>query len=138
VVISGSVAACERAVNVATEMGLRPTPLKVAGAFHSPFMQPAADRLAKALDQMDWHQPTVAVLSNVTGQPHKITDTDAIKARLVEQLTSPVRWAQSMQWAAANLPGRYVELAPGKVLAGLMRRIDRDTKVENFAQPKED
>lgn len=135
VVISGSLGACERAVAVATEMGLRPTPLKVAGAFHSPFMQPAADRLAKALDQVDWQTPTATVLSNVTAQPHKLSDIASIKASLVEQLTSPVRWSQSMAWATANLPGRYVELAPGKVLSGLMRRIDRNTKVDNFAEP---
>lgn len=135
VVISGSVAACERAVGVATEMGLRPTPLKVAGAFHSPFMQPAADRLAQALDQVQWQTPNAAVLSNVTALPHDLSDISVIKTRLVDQLTSPVRWSQSMQWAAANLPGRYVELAPSKVLSGLMRRIDRNIKVENFAEP---
>lgn len=135
VVISGSLAACERAVAVATEIGLRPTPLSVAGAFHSPLMQPAADRLAKALDQVDWQKPTATVLSNVTAQPHNLNDIDSIKTRLVEQLTSPVRWSQSMQWATGNLPGRYIELAPGKVLSGLMRRIDRATKVENFAEP---
>lgn len=137
VVISGDVAACERAMPIATEMGFKPTPLTVAGAFHSPIMQPAADKLAAALDEVTWKLPGVPVLSNVTGEPHA-KDVDAIKQRLVEQLTHPVRWSQSMQWAAANLPGRYVELAPGKVLAGLMRRIDRDTKVENYAEPKSD
>ncbi|MBB6428568.1 ACP S-malonyltransferase [Algisphaera agarilytica] len=136
VVVSGSVDACERAVDVASEMGFKPTPLTVAGAFHSPLMQPAADRLSEALDKVQWNTPNVPVISNVTGEPHDINDVDSIKANLVAQLTSPVRWSQSMQWAAANLPGRYVELAPGKVLSGLMRRIDRGTKVENFNEPK--
>jgi [acyl-carrier-protein] S-malonyltransferase len=138
VVISGSQAACERAQVVASRMGLRATALVVAGAFHSPLMQPAADRLAEALDAAEWHVPRVPVLSNVTAQPHDGRDINSIKQRLVEQLTKPVRWSESMQWAAANLgtDRRYVELAPGKVLSGLMRRIDRNVKVENHAQPE--
>ncbi|MEM1108612.1 MAG: ACP S-malonyltransferase [Planctomycetota bacterium] len=138
VVVSGSVDACERAVDVASEMGFKPTPLTVAGAFHSPLMQPAADRLSEALDKVQWNTPNVPVISNVTGQPHHNNDVDSIKAGLVAQLTSPVRWTQSMQWAVANFEAgtRYVELAPGKVLSGLMRRIDRGTKVENFNEPK--
>lgn len=136
VVVSGSVDACEKAVEVAGEMGFKPTPLAVAGAFHSPLMQPAADRLGAALDKVQWNTPNVPVLSNVTAKPHDGGDLDSIKANLVAQLTSPVRWSQSMQWAAGEMPGRYVELAPGKVLSGLMRRIDRGTKVENFNEPK--
>ena len=139
VVVSGSVDACEKAVEVASEMGFKPTPLTVAGAFHSPLMQPAADRLGEALDKVQWSTPNVPVISNVTGRPHDLHDLDSIKANLVAQLTSPVRWTQSMQWAVADLPsggGRYIELAPGKVLSGLMRRIDRGTKVENFNEPK--
>lgn len=134
VVVSGSIDACERAVGVASEMGFKPTPLTVAGAFHSPLMQPAADRLSESLDKVQWNLPNVPVLSNVTGLPHE-EDVSSIKAKLVDQLTHPVRWSQSMQWAVANLPGRFVETAPGKVLSGLMRRIDRGTKVENFDTP---
>lgn len=134
VVVSGSVKACELAAKLAEDASLKPTPLSVAGAFHSRIMQPAADKLAAALDGVNWSVPRCTVLSNVTGLPHEM-DVSAIKQRLVEQLTSPVRWSQSMQWAAANLPGRYVEPAPGKVLTGLMRRIDRSVKVENHAEP---
>jgi len=135
VVVSGSVDACERAVAEAEKMGLRPTPLTVAGAFHSPLMQPAADRLAAALDKVNWNLPNVPVYSNVTAAVHE-HDIASIKQRLVDQLTSPVRWSQSMQ-AAANdhADTRYVELAPGKVLSGLMRRIERKIKVENFDTP---
>lgn len=135
IVISGSLAACERAVIVAEKLGLRATPLTVAGAFHSPLMQPAADRLAQALDGVAWNTPSVPVYSNVTGAPHDRGDVESIKRRLVEQLTSPVRWSESIQAAVKEMPGRFVELAPGKVLSGLMRRIDRGTKVENFAEP---
>lgn len=135
IVISGSRAACDRSLGVAEKMGIRATRLKVAGAFHSPLMQPAADRLAQALEAVDWQIPAVPVLSNVTGQLHEQNDIASIKRRLVEQLTQPVRWAQNMAWAAAHFKGRFVELPPGKVLSGLMRRIDRKTKVENLAEP---
>ena len=139
VVISGSIAACFRAVEIAGEMGLKATPLKVAGAFHSPLMQPAAERLAAALDEVRWNRPKIPVISNVTAQPHDAHNIDSIKKRLVEQLTSPVRWEHSMVWAIAHTPAgvRYIELeAPNKVLMGLMRRIDRAVKVENFAEPQ--
>ena len=134
IVISGSLEACQQAVDVAGDLSIKATALKVAGAFHSPLMQPAADRLAKALDQVAWNRPNTTVLSNVTGQPHDASDIESIKSRLVEQLTSPVHWSQSMSWAVAQLQGSYVELAPGKVLAGLMRRIDRNIRVTNHAE----
>jgi [acyl-carrier-protein] S-malonyltransferase len=135
VVVSGSKDACDRALEVAERMELRATPLNVAGAFHSPLMQPAADRLAEALEQVNWQTFETTVLSNVTGQPHDGHELTSIKQRLVEQLTNPVRWADDMQWAIEHLTGRYVELPPGKVLSGLMRRIDKKTKVQNFAEP---
>ena len=135
IVISGSQTACDRAVEDAQSVGVNAKPLKVAGAFHSPLMEPAALRLAEALEQVDWSTPAVPVVSNVTALPHDAGDTGSIKKRLVEQVTSPVRWTQSMQWMAKNVQGRYVELAPGKVLSGLMRRIDRNIKVVNCAQP---
>ena len=88
-----------------------------------------------ALEQVDWRTPAVTVMSNVTGQPHDAADIDSIKRRLVEQLTSPVRWGDCMTWAIANIPGRFVETAPGKVLAGLMKRIDRSRKVQSCPKP---
>ena len=136
IVVSGDSAACERAAKVAEEMSLRCSPLTVAGAFHSPIMQSAADRLAAALEDVDWRSPKATVLANVTGAPHE-ADISTIKQRLVDQLTSPVRWAQSMQRAAADYADhRFIELAPGKVLSGLMRKTERKVKVQNFAEPK--
>lgn len=135
VVLSGSKAACERAASAAEELGLKATPLSVAGAFHSPLMEPAAERLGAALERVKWAEPSLPVYSNVTARPHEPAP-DAIRQRLVEQLTHPVRWQQSVEHLLEAYPGhRYVELAPGKVLAGLMRRIDRKTKVENHAEP---
>jgi len=135
IVISGSSAACKRSLAVAEKMGLRATALTVTGAFHSPLMQPAADRLAAALDDVSWSTLTVPVVSNVTAQPHSEGNFDSIKSLLVRQLTDSVRWSESMSWMIANVSGDYVELAPGKVLSGLMRRIDRKTKVANHAEP---
>lgn len=137
VVLSGDHDACRRAAELAGNLGFKATPLQVAGAFHSPIMKPAADHLAEALKQADWRQPVIPVIANITARPHS-DDLAQIRQRLVDQLTSPVRWSQSMQWTTANLTGEYVELAPGKVLAGLMRRIDRNAKVCNFAEPAKD
>jgi|MGYP002780937612 [acyl-carrier-protein] S-malonyltransferase len=136
IVLSGHKTACERAATVAGEMGLRATVLTVAGAFHSPLMQPAADRLRAALEKTPVRAPRCPVISNVTAQPHA-PDAGSIRQRLVEQLTSPVRWAQSCAalgaaHALAGSPSRgaeFHELAPGKTLAGLMRRIDKNVKV---------
>jgi [acyl-carrier-protein] S-malonyltransferase len=133
IVVSGSLAACDRAVTVAGEMGLRATKLAVAGAFHSPIMAPAAERLAAALGRTEIKPPRCPVISNVTGQAHAAsagtTIEDEIRLRLVEQLTSPVRWAQGCVWMNQRWGAQRHELAPGATLAGLMRRIDRETKV---------
>jgi len=136
IVLSGSEAACQRAYIVARKVGLRAQMLDVVGAFHSSLMQPAADRLAQALDETDWSLPRIPVASNVTAQLHE-NDIGTIKRKLVEQLTSPVRWSDSMQWLIANMANcQFVELAPGKVLSGLMRRIDRQYKVLSHTEPQ--
>lgn len=136
VVVSGSVDACERVVPIASDMGFKPTPLTVAGAFHSPIMQPAAERLAAAMDEMTWDAPKLPVMSNVTGELHEAS-VESIREKLVQQLTAPVRWSQSMQLATKDFSeAQFIELAPGKVLSGLMRRIDRGTKVANYAEAK--
>ena len=133
IVISGSKAACERSLIEAGKIGIRATAIPVAGAFHSPLMQPAADRMADALARVTFHPPRVPVPSNVTGKPHG-NETNEIKRLLVEQITSPVRWEKNVRWLVENVKGRYIEPAPGKVLTGLMRRIEKAVKVENFAE----
>ncbi len=141
IVISGGREACERAVQIGGERGMRLTPLSVAGAFHSPYMAPAATRLEEALGKVEIKAPQSLVMSNVTAMPYfeaGATPSDpaaTIRQRLVEQLTHPVLWAQSCQWLVSNVSGEYHELAPGKVLAGLMRRIDRGTKVQRHDEP---
>lgn len=141
VVISGSIQACRRAVEVAGQRGLRAAPLPVAGAFHSPLMEPAAARLAAALAKTPMKPPVCPVASNVTGKGHETapesgrTIEDTIRTRLVDQLTMPVRWDEGCRWLAANIRGQWHELAPGKTLMGLMRRIDKTIKVETHDEP---
>ncbi len=140
IVISGSKAACEKSLAVASALGVKATALKVAGAFHSPIMKPAAERLSAALDQVQWARPSCPVLSNVTGLAHDGENPESIKEKLVQQLTSPVRWEECVRWLIAKAsPGtgaRFVELSPNKSLSGMMRRIDKAVKVENFAEPE--
>ena len=141
VVLSGSMVAIDRAATAATEKGLRSAVLPVAGAFHSPLMAPAAQRLAQALAKTDIRDPRCPVVSNVTPQPHGPaggrTMADSIRQRLVEQLTSPVRWEQSCRTLiSAGGSAEFHELAPGATLAGLMRRIDKPTKVTSHDKPE--
>ncbi|TVQ63976.1 MAG: ACP S-malonyltransferase [Phycisphaerales bacterium] len=138
IVISGHAEACQRAADAAPEFGCKATPLVVAGAFHSPLMQPAADRLAEALARTDLRAPRCPVYSNVTGEPHE-ADPASIRSRLIEQLTSPVRWAQACAKMHADGlltdPNHVHELAPGKTLAGIMRRIERTVQVQSHDDP---
>lgn len=129
IVLSGDAGACQRAENVAKDKGIRAVALQVAGAFHSPIMQPAADALAGALSEVTIAPPRVPVWSNVTAKPHD-TDEDEIRAKLAEQLTSPVRWADSFAAMTESHPDAPVhEMAPGKTLAGMAKRINRKVKV---------
>jgi [acyl-carrier-protein] S-malonyltransferase len=142
IVVSGSAAACDRAVEVASRMGLRASRLQVAGAFHSPLMAPAAEGMAKALEEVEIEPLSTIVYSNVTGEPHDPANPELLKQRLIEQLTSPVRWSQDCASLAAALgdtaeehrPNVH-ELAPGKVLKGLFRRIDKNVEVISHDQP---
>lgn len=136
IVLSGSKPACERAVAIASEMGHRATVLTVAGAFHSDLMAPAAERMAEALDECSFSTPKCPVVSNVTAEPHDAEHLDRMKELLVKQIVSPVKWNQSCVWIVNTMDGEFHELAPGKVLTGLMRRINRETKVINHDQPK--
>jgi len=140
VVISGSATACDRAEILAPDHALRATRLQVAGAFHSPIMQPAADRLREALANTPIDTPVCPVMSNVTGAAHDSdlkSAPDSIRERLVAQLTSPVRWAANCeQLATAHPDADWHELAPGKSLTGMMRRINKAIKPTTHDQPE--
>lgn len=135
VVLSGSANACSKAVEVAGALGFKATPLTVAGAFHSPLMQPAADKMAKVLDQAVFSEGNATIWSNVTAQPHVPGEVELLKRRLVEQIVCPVQWSRTCQALSAVGNLDLHELAPGTVLRGLMRRIDRTTKVTNHDEP---
>ena len=119
-----TVANIKQAAAVAKELGIkRAIPLQTAGAFHSPFMAPAREKLAPVLDAIAFHAPQFPVLSNVTGQPHS-SDPGAIKALMLEQVTQTTNWAADVEAAKALGCTRFVEFGPGKVLSGLIKKID--------------
>ena len=122
VVISGSVEAVKEAcVRLKAAGAKRALPLAVGGAFHSPLMEPARLELAKAIEVAPVSQPVCPVYQNVDALPH--TDPQEIKNNLLKQLTSPVRWTQSVQNMIADGMSEFVECGPGEVLTGLVRRI---------------
>ena len=123
-VISGTETGIEKAVAKLTEMGCRrAVVLKVGGAFHSPLMEPARQELANAINNTKFSSPICPIYQNVDGLPH--TDPEEIKANLLKQLTSPVRWTQSVQQMIADGATEFVEVGPGQVLRGLVMKIDR-------------
>jgi len=131
IVVSGEKSACERLVKAADAAAVRAVALAVAGAFHSPLMQPAADKMAAELDKVQIKSPDKTVYANVTAQPH--TDPASIRRLLIDQIVKPVRWEQTMQTLVAQGEARYVELAPGRVLTGLLKKVNRRLPIESLA-----
>ena len=124
-VISGNVDAINAACEKLKEAGAkRALPLKVGGAFHSPLMQPAKDELQVAIEQTEIKSPVCPVYQNVDARPH--TDPVEIKANLIAQLTSPVRWTASVQSMIADGADDFTECGPGKALQGMIARISKD------------
>jgi [acyl-carrier-protein] S-malonyltransferase len=131
IVLSGTADGIAKAEVLCKAAGAkRALPLPVAGAFHSPLMAPAAAKLAAFLETISLKAPTMPVLSNVTGKPHE--GIEAIRANMIAQITGSVRWVESMQWLAAQGVTEVLECGPGKVLAGLMKRIDKNVAVSNI------
>ena len=129
IVLSGSIPACERAAKVAETKGCKAIPLKVAGAFHSPFMQSAADAMARVLAPVPFNPPKFPVISNVTAQPH--TDPETTKKLLVQQVVAPVRWYQSIETLRSKGVDNWLEVGPGRTLTGMMKKIDRKAPMQN-------
>ena len=126
-VISGNTDAINRACEALKAAGAkRALPLRVGGAFHSPLMQPAKEELEKASELTEFHTPQCPVYQNVDAQPH--TDPSEIKANLIAQLTSSVRWTKSVQNMIAAGADEFVECGPGKALRGMIARIDKTVK----------
>ena len=132
-VLSGSKDAVADAASVAKELGIkRAIPLATAGAFHSKFMQPAREKLAVVLEGITFAAPKIPVLSNVTGKPHP-SDPAAIKVAMLEQVTGTTNWAADVEAAKALGCTRFVEFGPGKVLTGLIKKIDATLTAVNVA-----
>ena len=136
IVISGSVAGVQAAVKLAEAAGAKKVVvLAVSGAFHSPLMEFAVPGLKDGLAKMNIQAPKVPLISNVEARP--VTDAEAIRALLLRQLTSPVRWVESMQNALGLGCAEALEVGPGKVLMGLARGISRDMKVTPVENPED-
>jgi [acyl-carrier-protein] S-malonyltransferase len=124
-VISGSVKGVEIACEKLKEAGAkRALPLKVGGAFHSPLMEPARIELAQAINQTAFNAPVCPVYQNVNALP--VTDPELIKANLIAQLTSPVRWTQIMLNMIGDGAAKFIEVGPGTVLQGLVKKVKPD------------
>lgn len=134
VVVSGTRAAVERAVEIAKGRGAkRAILLPVSAPFHCALMQPAAEVMAAALSEVDIHAPKVPVVANVRAEA--VSDPDEIRKLLVEQVTSAVRWRESVGWMAAQGVSEIWEIGAGKALVGMVRRIDRSVAIRNFGTP---
>lgn len=131
-VISGNVDAINAACEKLKEAGAkRALPLKVGGAFHSPLMQPAKDELEAAIENTTFNAPKCPVYQNVDAKPH--TEPEVIKANLIAQLTSSVRWTASVQAMIADGADDFTECGPGKALQGMIGRIDKTVAVRGIA-----
>lgn len=128
-VISGEKPAVAKAVELADAAGGKTVTLAVAGAFHTSIMEPADQKLAEALASVPIQKPRIPVVSNVDATVH--WEPDEIRQLLVRQVVSPVRWEDSIRWLLAQGVTEFTEVGPGKVLAGLLKRIDRKVKCEN-------
>jgi len=129
-VISGPTEKLGPACALAKAKGaMRALPLPVAGAYHSPLMASAQPKLEAELARVTWRDPVVPVISNVTAQPHG--GPGAIRGRLVEQVTSSVRWEESMRYLIGQGFTHFIELGPGRALSGFLKRIDKTAQVLN-------
>ena len=127
-VISGELKAVETACEKMKEAGAkRALVLPVGGAFHSVLMKPAEEELAAAIEQTTFHKPLCPVYQNVTTTA--VSDENAIKTNLIKQLTAPVKWTQSVQQMIADGATEFIEVGPGKVLQGLVKKINKEAVV---------
>lgn len=130
-VISGAEENINKAVELAKDKGAhRAIPLQVSGAFHTPLMQPAVDGMAKIIAKLDFKDPTPPIIGNTIAQP--LATAAAVKEELLYQLCNCVQWQPSVEYMIAHGVSTFIEIGPGKVLAGLIKRIDRDVKILNI------
>lgn len=134
IVIAGHAAAVDRAIERAQEFGAkRAIRLEVSAPFHCPLMEPAAERLSEALAQVTFEDPAVPVVTNVEATANR--KRERVRELLVRQVTAPVRWEESVRCLAQLGVTRAIEIGPGRVLSGLIRRVERTIAVKNIEQP---
>jgi [acyl-carrier-protein] S-malonyltransferase len=130
IVISGAAGNVSKAMELAAAAGAsRAIPLQVSGAFHSPLMKPAVEGMVKYLDDAAFKTPFITVIGNTTGAP--LPTVDAIKKELRDQLTSPVQWQRTIEYMIGQGVSVFYEIGPGRVLTGLVRRINKEVKTVN-------
>ena len=129
-VMSGDKSACDHAVTAIEQAGGKPIFLAVAGAFHTPLMESACERLAEALSKVSIQTTRIPVVSNVDAKVH--TEPEDIRQVLIRQVTQPVLWEDSVRWLLSREAGPFFEIGPGKVLKGLLKRIDRKVVCESI------
>ncbi len=131
IVISGAAENVSKAMEMATAAGAgRAIPLQVSGAFHSPLMQPAIEGIIKYINATAFKNPSIPVIGNVTALP--LTTVEAVKTELRNQLTSPVQWQRTIEYMVEQGVSTFIEIGPGKVLTGLIRRINKEVKTINI------
>jgi [acyl-carrier-protein] S-malonyltransferase len=131
IVISGEARRLEKAKGLATAHGaLKVVPLAVSGAFHTPMMQPAAEELSKAISAVPFNPPSVPVIANASAAP--MVSIGDVKDELVQQLTHSVQWQKSIEYLISQGVDMFVEIGPGKVLSGLIKRIHKGAKTYNI------
>jgi [acyl-carrier-protein] S-malonyltransferase len=131
IVISGAAENVTKAMEIATAAGASSTvPLQVSGAFHSPLMQPAVEGLTKYIDATTFKTPAIPVIGNVTALP--LTTPEDIKTELKKQLLNPVQWVRTIEYMVQQGVTTFIEIGPGRVLAGLIKRINKEAVTQNL------
>jgi len=131
IVISGARDKLAKAMELVKERGAhRAIPLQVSGAFHTPLMQPAVDGMAAIIAALDFNNPTVPIVGNTTAKP--LTTAEAVKEELLNQLCNCIQWQRSVEYMVNDGVSAFIEIGPGKVLAGLIKRIDRGVNIINI------
>ena len=131
IVISGAKDSLAQAMDLAKARGAyRAIPLQVSGAFHTPLMQPAVDGMAEIIATLSFSEPIVPIVGNITAQP--LTTAESIRQELLGQLCNCVQWQRSVEYMVNDGVSTFIEIGPGKVLAGLIKRIDRNVRIVNI------
>ena len=131
ITLSGALKPLEQAIKLAEEKGARKVvPLQVSGAFHSRLMKPAADGLTQVISKLTFRDPVVPIVANTTGKP--ITTAGEVKTELQNQLLNCVQWQRSIEYMVSDGVSSFIEIGPGQVLTGLIKRINKEVQTQNI------